>query len=390
MSLAIGSEYEFNTNSTKYIITRMLTSSTFVVAYSNNGTATAVIGTVSGGNTISYGSPVGLVGMKDGHGMKLTVLDSTHFVISFQRSSDLRLVSYAALVSDGNTITFGSAYNVSNTVGCGYPTIAKLTATTFAVFYSTPTPATKVKVGTISNDTTISYGSEQAWLDNGSNNEKYSCTLDSTHIAVLYLDDSDSSYNVVVAAESSGTISFGTKQALSPVTVIFDIRALSASLFIASYAGTSQYGQLRSGSVSGTDITLGTEKEVVADTVYTQPICSLDSSTIGVCYNLNSDSDHGRAVTGTISAGVITLDTPVEYNAGAIQQTSGCDSLDSTHFAIAFRDDGDSNYGNSVIATYTASAGPTNLKSVNGLAKASIKSIKGLAIGSVKKYNGLA
>jgi hypothetical protein len=35
-------------------------------------------------------------------------------------------------------------------------------------------------------------------------------------------------------------------------------------------------------------------------------------------------------------------------------------------------------------------AGPANLKSVNGLAKASIKSIKGLAIGSVKKYNGLA
>lgn len=38
---------------------------------------------------------------------------------------------------------------------------------------------------------------------------------------------------------------------------------------------------------------------------------------------------------------------------------------------------------------YTPAEGPTNLKTINGLAKASVKTIKGLAIGSVKSWNGL-
>ncbi len=37
----------------------------------------------------------------------------------------------------------------------------------------------------------------------------------------------------------------------------------------------------------------------------------------------------------------------------------------------------------------SAASGPTNLKSVNGLAKASVKSVNGLAMASIKSFNGL-
>lgn len=42
-----------------------------------------------------------------------------------------------------------------------------------------------------------------------------------------------------------------------------------------------------------------------------------------------------------------------------------------------------------LVITYTLAAGPVNLKTVNGLAKASIKVIDGLAIASVKTWDGL-
>jgi len=42
-----------------------------------------------------------------------------------------------------------------------------------------------------------------------------------------------------------------------------------------------------------------------------------------------------------------------------------------------------------LVITYTAAAGPANLKSFNGVAKASIKSINGTAIGSIKSVNGV-
>jgi len=46
--------------------------------------------------------------------------------------------------------------------------------------------------------------------------------------------------------------------------------------------------------------------------------------------------------------------------------------------------------GGLVMVIYNAgTSGPTNLNTVNGLAKASVKTINGLAIGSIKNFNGL-
>lgn len=46
--------------------------------------------------------------------------------------------------------------------------------------------------------------------------------------------------------------------------------------------------------------------------------------------------------------------------------------------------------GGLVMVIYNAgTSGPTNLKTVNGLAKASVKTVNGLAIGSIKNFNGL-
>ncbi len=109
------------------------------------------------------------------------------------------------------------------------------------------------------------------------------------------------------------------------------------------------------------------------------------SSGEGVSVGLNAGSEYCVAYS---SVNAVANGINVFYDTGS--PPGRFNSTDTT-FGASFNVDGtDSGTKYSFYATYTAgSAGPTNLKTVNGLAKSSVKTVNGLAIASVKTMDGL-
>lgn len=99
--------------------------------------------------------------------------------------------------------------------------------------------------------------------------------------------------------------------------------------------------------------------------------CALDSTHFVVAWRDTNDSDQGKCVVGTISGTTVTYGSIVTFNSADTRNPSIC-KIDSTHFAIAFRDTGDSGKGKAMIATvasgdvitfgseYTFAAGTVN------------------------------
>ena len=78
--------------------------------------------------------------------------------------------------------------------------------------------------------------------------------------------------------------------------------------------------------------------------------CMLDSTHFVVTWRDPNDSDQGKSVIGTVSGSTVTYGSVVTFNAADTRNPSVC-KIDSTHFAVAFRDSGDSGKGKAMIAT---------------------------------------
>ena len=94
---------------------------------------------------------------------------------------------------------------------------------------------------------------------------------------------------------------------------------------------------------------------------------------------MSIDGDH------TIRAGVVAIDN---YSRGWADSNAAIDPPGDDTMTWTKSGTGDWGIIVCVIEPYSAPA--SNIKSINGLAKASIKSINGLAIASVKSFNGLS
>lgn len=98
---------------------------------------------------------------------------------------------------------------------------------------------------------------------------------------------------------------------------------------------------------------------------------SLDSTHFVVAWRDANDGDQGKCVIGTVSGSSVTYGSIVTFNAADTRNPSIA-KIDSTHFAIVFRDTGDSGKGKAMIATvasgdvitfgaeYTFAAGTAN------------------------------
>ena len=137
-----------------------------------------------------------------------------------------------------------------------------------------------------------------------------------------------------------------------------------------SYDGVNQTGQPEANnSAGGTGTTAPVSATSITNAAfhvygYIQNAASTDSYTNVTQRAVNSDN-------GTAGIGDQAKDP-----AGVLSQAANWTG--SQAFAA-----------NVAVLAPTAAAGPTNLKTYNGLAKASVKTIDGLAIASIKTFNGL-
>lgn len=148
-AITFGSEYVFNAATTFNLSTATIDSTHFVVAYSdsgNSGYGTAIIGTITNGDEISYGSEYVFNSASTGN-IIVSKINNTKIIISFREAA--------------------------------------------SPYYG------KVIIGDISNGNEISFGDEYTFNENVSY-DVYNSMIDSTHFVVAYRDNGNSNYGTAI------------------------------------------------------------------------------------------------------------------------------------------------------------------------------------------------
>ena len=289
------------------------TNNKVVIAYRDGGNSfygTAVVGTVSG-TAISFGTPV-----------VFNSASTTRISATYDSTNGKIVIAYR---DDGNS------------------------------FYGTAV------VGTVSG-TAISFGTPVVF-ESATSNEN-SATYDSTNnkIVIAYQDNSNLSYGTAVVGTVSGTsISFGTPVVFESAKATFISATYDSTnnKVVIAYTdvGNADYGTAIVGTVSGTSISFGTA--VVFESATSYYISATFDSTNGkvvIAYRDNGNADYGTAVVGTVSGTAISFGTPVVFESGYSLYISATYDSTNNKVVIAYRDNGNADYGTAVVGTVSGTA----------------------------------
>ena len=150
-------------------------------------------------------------------------------------------------------------------------------------------------------------------------------------VVVVYCDESDSDKAKAVVGTVSGTsISFGTPANVSTTTTTYVAACFDSSVnkVIVVYADTTNTaGKGAAGTVSGTNITFGSEYEFASDTTnFVDIVYMTDESKFVVVYRDSSNNNYGTATPGTCdSSSVITWASDVVFRSSTINWAAVCE-----------------------------------------------------------------
>lgn len=313
-SEAIGSTTTFNSGITDEPVSVYdANSGKIVVAYrdeSNGDYLTAIVGTVSG-TSISFGTEV------VAHSVAVSFL-----AICYDSNSNKVVIAY----KDQGGSNYGNAI-----------------------------------VGTVSG-TSISFGSSAVFNTNGS--EYMAATFDSNSnkVVISYSDQGNSNYGTAIVGTVSGTsISFGTSVVFESsdgifISSAFDTNSNKVVIFYRDQ-GNSFQGTGIVGTVSGTSISFGTAVAFSGGNKANRTACAFDSSSnkIVVSYH-DASSSQGKAVVATVSGTSISFGTSVVFENANIQNSVVGYSSSANQIVIAYRDNGNSNYGTLITASVSGTS----------------------------------
>jgi len=251
----------------------------------------------------------------------------------------------------GDEISIGSGYafHLASTRGLS---AAALSETIFVVVYKDWDSFyyNTAIVGEITGNT-ITYGSESVFCSSGASFDNLApevASLSPTQFVVAYKDPGNSDYGTARIGTVTGTdITFGSTCVFNTaVTYHLSISAVSEDKFVVAYqdAGNSWYGTAIIGTVSGSNITFGSEHVYNPDGSYYNSVSSLSEAKFVVAYQ---DGD-GTAIIGEVSGDAITFGSEYEFNADETRYIS-VTALSGSQFVVTYEDDGNSDYGTAII-----------------------------------------
>ena len=216
-------------------------------------------------------------------------------------------------------------------------------------------------VGTVSG-TSISFGT--AVVFESASTDYISTTFDSNSnkVVIAYRDNGNSSYGTAVVGTVSGTsISFGAPVVFASV----DTPRISATFdsnsnkVVVAYRdeGNSGYGTAIVGTVASTSISFGTAVVFESASIFT-PSSAFDSTNnkVVIAYTDAGNSFSGTAIVGTVSGTSISFGTPVVFNIAQPLYVSATFDSNSNKVVIAYKDSGNSNYGTAIVGTVSGTS----------------------------------
>ena len=337
-----GGSVKVQANTSGMVVTGVATATTF--SGNVTGVAATFTGNVSVGGVLTYEDvtnvdSVGLItarsGIRIGAGQSVSAVSG--------------IVTY---YGDGSQLT-GVESGVGNFVATGtIPNGATVVIKTDGT----------VGIVTLSISDTPSAGTPAVFESAGTTH--IAAAYDSTNqkVVIAYRDDGNNEYGTAVVGTVSGTsISFGTAVVFnSSVTIYISATYDSTNQkVVISYTdgGNSSYGTAIVGTVSGTSISFGSEVVFEsAETNYTSATYDSTNGKVVIVYEDEGNNEYGTAIVGTVSGTSISFGTAVVFESSATSYTSATYDSNSGRVVIAYRDQGNSNYGTAIVGTVSGTS----------------------------------
>ena len=219
-------------------------------------------------------------------------------------------------------------------------------------------------VGTISGSS-ISFGSIVEFDSSYSHNIGIVYDSDNDKVVILYRDDGNSNYNTAIVGFVSGTsISFGSAVTFGnnaytsvPIRAVFD-SSNNKVVVVYQDSNDSNKGKAIVGTVSGNSISFGTAVVFESGSVGNWISAAFDSTNnkVVIAYDDGGNSNYGTAIVGTVSGTSISFGSAVVFESASIYHHHM--TFDSTNgkVIIAYKDEGNSNYGTAVVGTVSGTS----------------------------------
>ncbi len=207
-----------------------------------------------------------------------------------------------------------------------------------------------------SKNTDINFFDEFEYLSTGSSDNDSIGRIDKNRFVVIYTDIPDSNHGTIKLGTVSGTtIIFGSESEFDSsgtVTSDHNVSKVDTDKFVIAYmrGGAANIGSVKVGSISGTDITFGSTIDFHTDSTDSISLTSFDTDKIVVAYKDEDDSNHGKAQVGTVSGTDIVLGSVTVFNLDDTSQIH-IDTLSPTKFVVIYQDVNDNNHGTAKIGT---------------------------------------
>jgi len=401
-SISFGSAVVFASKNTPYVASTFDSNANkVVVAYqdaTNSSYGTAIVGTVSG-TSISFGSAAvfGSVNVEDIRVSFDTTVNK--ILIAYINSAAYHGTAVVGTVS-GTSISFGSpvAFHAASTYNLGISYDPNTEKTVIAYKDQSNSNYGTLVNATISG-TSVSFSSEFVF---SAATTSYSAPVydsNANKTVIAYADDGNSSYgtSVVYSLVSSNNTDFLgiTNEAISNAatgevavqggvatnpTGPYVLTAGSPNQFTSSTlsdpytqvvydssnnkivvlyrdSSNSSYGTAIVGTVSGASISFGSPVIFeAAQSILISATYDSNSNKVVVCYRDSGNSSYGTAIVGTVSGTSISFGTAAVFQSSSVSYVSSVQDSDTNKTIIAYRDNGGSNHGKSIVGTVSGTS----------------------------------
>ena len=217
--------------------------------------------------------------------------------------------------------------------------------------------------GTVKGITAIAAGFGSEVVFESASAEETAITYDTTNdkVVIAYKDAGNSDYGTAVVGTVSGTtISFGTPVVYQSAGTEYNAATFDSAngkVVVACRHVSFNAGKAYVGTVSGTSISFGSSVEFESgNTKYISATYDSTNEKVVLSFIDENDSSKGKAIVGTVSGTSISMGTEATFNAANTLFTSITYDSNAGKVVIAYRDQGNSNYGTGIVGTVSGTS----------------------------------
>jgi len=169
--------------------------------------------------------------------------------------------------------------------------------------------------------------------------------------------NADGTVSVIAGVpESAGTTAVFESANSYWISAVYDANAQKVVIAYRD-VDNSNYGTAIVGTVSGTSISFGTAVVFESATSnYMSATYDSNAQKVVIAYRDDGNSNYGTAIVGTVSGTSISFGTAVVFESAYIQYISATYDANAQKVVIAYRDTDNSNYGTAIVGTVSGTS----------------------------------